>query len=335
MGYCFMTIEKVKDKGTLTRKYQHNYRTGNVPNADPDLLHKNEELVKLNGKTYVEVFDETMNRLKAFNPKIRKNAVYALEIVTTFSREDIEHVDVEKWKKDQVDWLRSTFNPNVEEFGDNVVSVMFHGDEAGNVHCHSIIIPIDDKGHLNASYFLDGRAQMMKLQDSYGTLMQENHSLQRGLRGSFAKHEDIKRFYTAQNMALAQEGPEIRTIHGRKETVEEYKERTDDFIKDLYLKMLAEQKAHERAIAELRTLNLNEKIGIHNERKKLKETLGLVDEIDNIQDVIMKGNVMNELYSGLEHFPDQKKAKIVNDGVLEIVEFERNRQKELKRSGKK
>ena len=148
MGYCFMTIEKVKDKGTLARKYQHNYRTGKVPNADPTLLHRNEELVKLGGKTYVEKFDEIITRLKEQNPKIRKNAVLALEIVTTFSREDIETVDVEKWKSDQVKWLRENFNPNPEEFGDNVVSVMFHGDEAGNVHCHSVIIPIDDKGKL-------------------------------------------------------------------------------------------------------------------------------------------------------------------------------------------
>ncbi len=335
MGYCFMTIEKVKDKGSLTRKYQHNYRTGNVPNADPNLIHKNEELVKLNGKTYVEKFDETINRLKEQNPKLRKNAVLALEVVTTFSREDIEHIDVEKWKQDQVKWLRESFNPNPEEFGDNVVSVMFHGDEAGNVHCHSLVIPIDDKGKLNASYFLDGRAAMIKLQDSYGKLMEERHNLKRGLRGSSAKHEDIKRFYTAQNMALAQEGPEIRIIHGRKETVEEYKERSDEVIKDLHLKILAEQKAHERVIVEARHGNLNDKLAEAKRRKQLEKDLGLVESTDNIQEIISKGNVMTELYDGLQNYPDKEKAKMVNDAIVDIVNFERERKKSIQRSSKK
>ena len=335
MGYCFMTIEKVKDKGSLTRKYEHNYRIEKVPNADPALIHKNDELVKLNGKTYVEKFDEKMNKLKEQNPKIRKNAVLALEIVTTFSRAEIDNVDIEKWKSDQVKWLRETFNPNPEEFGDNVVSVMFHGDEAGNVHCHSIIIPIDDKGKLNASFFLDGRANMIKLQDSYGKMMEERHKLQRGLRGSSAKHEDIKRFYAAQNMALAQEGPEIRTIHGRKETVEEYKERSDEVIKDLHLKILAEQKAHERAINELRTNNLNDKIADLKRRKKLEEDIGLVNSTEDIREVIGKGKAMTDLYEGIKNYPDQEKAQMVNDAIIEIVEFERKRKREIQRSGKK
>ena len=334
-GYCFMTIEKVKDKGSLTRKYQHNYRTGKVPNADPELLHKNEELVKLGGKTYVEKFDEIMNRLREQNPKIRKNAVLALEIVTTFSRDKIESVDLEKWKSDQVKWLRENFNPNPEEFGDNVVSVMFHGDEAGNVHCHSVIIPIDDKGHLNASYFLDGRAAMIKLQDSYGDMMEERHGLKRGLRGSSAKHEDIKRFYAAQNMALAQEGPEIRTVKGRKETVEEYKERSDEYIKDLHLKMLAMQKEHERTIAEMRTLSLQERLDYYKKKKKLETDTGLLEGIENLKEVVSKGNVMDELYEGLQHYPDKDKAKLVNDAIVDIVKFERERKEEIKRTGKK
>ena len=335
MGYCFMTIEKIKDKGTLTRKYQHNYRTGNVPNADPSLAHKNEELVKLNGMTYVEKFDERMNQLKEQNPKIRKNAVLALEIVTTFSREDAEHVDLEKWKSDQVKWLRETFNPNPEEYGDNVLSVMYHADECGNVHAHSLILPIDSKGALNSSYFLDGRAAMIKLQDSYGKMMSERHGLKRGLKGSSAKHEDIKRFYAAQNMALAQEGPEVRTIRGRKETADEYKQRSDEVIKDLNLKMLAEQKKHERELAEVRTLSLDEKSRFYKQKKQLENDLKLIDGIDNIQEIIAKGNTMTELFEGLKHFPDKKKAKMVNDAIIEIVEFERQREEEIKRTGKK
>ena len=57
MAYCFMSTEKIKSLGAFTRKYEHNYRTGHVPNADKDRAHLNEEIISLpEGKTYVDVF---------------------------------------------------------------------------------------------------------------------------------------------------------------------------------------------------------------------------------------------------------------------------------------
>ena len=47
MAYCFMSTEKIKSLGAFTRKYEHNYRTGNVPNADKNRAHLNEEIVSL------------------------------------------------------------------------------------------------------------------------------------------------------------------------------------------------------------------------------------------------------------------------------------------------
>ena len=50
MGYCFMTIEKIKNRQQIAGKYLHNYRQIDVLNADPDKKHLNQELVSLNGK---------------------------------------------------------------------------------------------------------------------------------------------------------------------------------------------------------------------------------------------------------------------------------------------
>ena len=74
---------------------------------------------------------------------------------------------------------------------------MCHDDETGNTHCHAFIQPIDQKGHLNASFLQtekkmedpdihDCRTLMQKL---YGSL-----GLQRGMKGSKARHKDIKNF---------------------------------------------------------------------------------------------------------------------------------------------
>ena len=46
--------------------------------------------------------------------------------------------------------------------------------------------------------FLNGRERMANLQNSYGDRM-EKLGLTRGMKGSLAKHTDIKEFYTAVN----------------------------------------------------------------------------------------------------------------------------------------
>ena len=204
MGYCFMSIEKVKSLGALRAKYNHNYRQVKVENAAKDLKSRNEELIKLPMKdgrqmTYDEIFRERIASLPYYkNHKVYKNAVPALEIVTTFTKNT--PIDLEQWKKKNVEWLQDTFNV-AGDGKDNVISVMYHADEAGEVHCHAIVIPIDERGHLCASRFTDGSRTMSEHQTSYAQDMQE-FGLQRGLKGSQAKHKDIKKFYAEFNQAL-------------------------------------------------------------------------------------------------------------------------------------
>lgn len=213
MGYCFMTLEKITNSGTMVRKFEHNYRTEKVPNAIPELKNENEELVKLldnhgNPTTYLNAFHDRLNSLEYYKShKLRSDAVKAYEVVTTFSRDDRNKIDIEQWKNDNVKWLRDTFNRNPEKYGDNVISVMYHGDECGNVHCHAFILPVDERGHFCATSFTNGRSAMIKLQDSYAKAM-EKHELERGVRGSSAVHQDIKKFYARLNGKLDVPFPE-------------------------------------------------------------------------------------------------------------------------------
>ena len=336
MGYCFMSIEKIKEKGTMTRKYEHNYRTGYVPNADAEKASLNEELVSLKGKTYVEAFNERMEKLKKYNPKIRKNAVLGLEIVTTFSREDREIVDIEQWKKDQVTWLEDTFNANKEKYGNNVLSVMYHGDEAGNVHCHAMIIPIDENGRLNASYYLDGRKKIIELQDSYGAKMSKNHGLRRGLKNSSAKHEDIKRYYAALNQALAHEAPPVQKVNGHNETAEEYKVRVDELIKDLNLKILAEQKKAERAIDEIKTLNMDEKFTLYKQVEQAKKVLGISEDEDlDLETIYSKAQTMDTLNKGIQNYPDKQEAAQIFKSIQKMIQFQTEQENLLKEEERK
>lgn len=243
MGYCFMSIDKIKTGGKLRAKYNHNYRMVDVSNADPDKKHLNEELVSLpitssgNKKDFNQIFLERKHEIEMnTSRRIRKDAVRALEIVTTFSRS--ENIDIEKWKSKNIDWLKTTFNVAGDN-KDNVISVMYHADEAGNVHCHAIVIPVDEKGHLNASRFIDGSRTLANMQTSYAESMKE-FGLMRGLENSSAKHTDIRRFYTELNRSMAIPEPFDN------ETAIEYHDRISEDLENRNLALLKKQKDTEQ-----------------------------------------------------------------------------------------
>lgn len=262
MGKCFMTIEKIKTDASLAGKYRHNYRKIDVPNADPELSHLNEELVSLENKTYREKFHERIKELGyGDDKKLRSNAVYGFEVVMTFSREDREHIDLEKWKEDNVKWLREAFNANPEKYGDNVVSVMYHADEPGNVHLHAFVIPIDDKGRLNARYYVGNARKLTALQNSYAKEMKK-HNLERGVEHTKATHKAIKRMYAALNMALKKDLPKPL----EKETAEEYYNRANEVYKNSVLKNYALEDKYNR-------LKLDQEQRIRNEVSKAKKEI--------------------------------------------------------------
>lgn len=165
-----------------------------------------------------------------------------IEVMLTYnSHETTEDFYLEKWKAVNVKWLQETFGK------DNVISAALHQDETAN-HIHAVVIPMVDE-KLNCKHFLGGRAKMIALQDSYGKAMENtNIGLQRGLKGSTAKHSDIKRMYNTINKALEYKAPEINKGTFKKEKIEDYKERADEYIQDLQLRHIYEKTKMQRAI---------------------------------------------------------------------------------------
>lgn len=220
-----MSIEKIKSAGTFQAKFNHNYREVFVDNADPFLKHMNEELIVLpensdgSKQTYYDFYKKRIDEQSYYKDhNIRSNAVQGLEIVMTFSRE--EKIDIEHWKKKNIEWLEKTFNV-AGDGKNNIASVVYHADEAGNAHCHAVVIPIDERGHLNASRFTDGSRTLAKLQTSYAKEMEEL-GLERGLKGSQAKHKDIKKYYAELNQALKL--PEIKPGESAIDYMQRYQE---------------------------------------------------------------------------------------------------------------
>ena len=327
MGYCFMTIQKIKDTGGLVRKYSHNYRKREITNVIPELKNQNEELIRLQDKdgnecTYLDAYKERVKSLEYYqNHRIRKGQVLAFEVVTTFSKED--HVDLDKWKEDNVEWLRETFERRPDLYGPNVISSVYHADECGNVHCHSIVLPVDENGHFNASAFTDGRAAMIQLQNSYAEKM-SSHGLQRGLPGSSARHQDIKKFYTKLNQKLNVPPPmkgesaieyreritqliqEERAAALRDIMVKETKSRrkTDQWFQEKRQQLNEEKAAHEKEISkksealDTKVLSVREQLKkMGDEKRKLDRAIHEQNQTlqKQIQQVKALGDIQNEV----------------------------------------
>lgn len=339
MAYCFMSSEKIKSLGAFTRKYEHNYRTGNVPNADINRKHLNEEIIKLpEGKTYVDVFKKKMADIGHIP---RSNAVLGVEFVMTYnSREVDEEFDIDTWKEANIKWLKEQFPPEC------IMSVVMHRDEGPDngrsAHLHAIVLPIYEK-KLNCKHYLSGRKKLIDLQDSYGKAM-EPLGLERGLRGSSAKHEDIRRFYDTLNKAVNEKVPEPRDD----ENIEDYYERVNKYLADTNIKTLEKIKKLEREITELKTKlkmapyearvearedNAKAKKAreeAEKERDKIKaQSKEWKEKMEELRGAEARLRNFNALMNGLKNHPDKQYVDGLGEDIKNLIEWEEEYEKQL------
>ena len=96
MGYCFMTMTKIKNMTGLMKRAEHNLREKEVLNADPEKKSFNDEIISLKGKDIISAWEERKSSLEYYdNFKLRKDAVKAIEIVMSVPKEDAEKINLE------------------------------------------------------------------------------------------------------------------------------------------------------------------------------------------------------------------------------------------------
>jgi len=120
--------------------------------------------------------------------------VLALDYVFTASREFFERGDerersarLDDWRDRTMAWLRGHFGEA------NVVAAILHRDEL-TPHIQAMVVPINEKGRLSATDFIDGPAKLRGMHDSYHAAV-EALGLIRGVQGSVATHQDVKDYY--------------------------------------------------------------------------------------------------------------------------------------------
>lgn len=184
MNYAILRTAKLKSFGEIGGSLAHTYRTRHTPNADPTRAHLNEH----QEATAQEVSAAIRARLP---DKRRGDAVLCIEYFIGASPEFFGRGE------DGTDYFaRATAWLKQRHGADNVVGVSVHRDET-SPHLVAYVVPLDDRGKLNAKHFLGGRAKLSAMQTDFAANVGAAVGLERGVEGSKATHTTIRQYYRA------------------------------------------------------------------------------------------------------------------------------------------
>lgn len=205
--FCIVRCAKLKTRGNLAASIEHNFRTRPTPNADPLRTPLNRTVGGATKASILEHLDvalhvanETRQRLQG--RKTQKGAVQALEYFISASPEWLAKqtpAGVDAFFEDCRRWL-------VERHGrENVLSTTVQFDES-SPHMCAYVVPIVQAGPLagtlSAAQFMDGRRKLSELQTEFWKRVGVPHGLERGLEGSTAKHDRVRRHNALLNQAI-------------------------------------------------------------------------------------------------------------------------------------
>jgi len=183
-SYAVFRTQKLPTMQEVGAAGKHIERTRPTRNADPDRLLDNERLAGSG-----DLVADVQARLDTLD-KIRANAIRAVEYVLGVSKEWFDAARAEEiaaWRDASMAWLRQTHG------AENVVAAVFHKDEL-TPHIQAVVVPIDERGKLCASHWLDGPAKLSQLQDRYHATVADL-GIERGVKGSVAEHQTVREYY--------------------------------------------------------------------------------------------------------------------------------------------
>lgn len=186
--FAILRTAKLKSFGNVGGSLSHTYRTRETENADPSRSDENEH----SHRKSEDVMQALRDRLPE---KRRKDAVIGLEYFVGASPEWFEGKTRDQqnpYLLGALDWLQKRHGK------ENVVGWSIHRDET-SPHLVAYVVPMTDKGTLNAKQWTGGAAALSKMQTDFARDVGVRHGLQRGIEGSKAHHQTIKSFYAQIN----------------------------------------------------------------------------------------------------------------------------------------
>lgn len=312
-----MRVEKITQAGGVAVALGHNTREKETLNADPEKKKNNQVLIS----ETVALGMEKFRGLIAKDEKPRKNAVLCLDYMITATNGSISSKDRTKYINDAIKWVQARHG------AENVVQVAFHADEPTDSHVHILVVPLKANKHgkmkLNASNWLDGSKKLSEMQTEFAQNIGAKYDLARGVEGSVAKHERVKRFYGLVNseekypkIAIPQP-PKFGILYD----MNDWQKRAEAFVLEAIkpdydiinakalklVKVESELSATKKTL--YKTVEQNKKLGIENKQlwTANKEYLDVIYDatFEQIQGIRDARNVQKEL----EMNQQQEKAK--------------------------
>ena len=182
--FAILRTAKLKSFGNVGGSLSHTYRTRETTNADPDRADTNEH----SHSSPAEVMQALRDRLP---DKYRKDAVIGLEYFVGASPQWFDGKTREQqdaYFRESIDWLEKRHGK------ENVVGWSIHRDET-SPHLVAYVVPMSDRGTLNAKQWTGGAAALSKMQTDFAKNVGARNDLERGIEGSKAHHQTIKGFY--------------------------------------------------------------------------------------------------------------------------------------------
>lgn len=211
---------KIKSATALAATIDHNGRHHAVENAVAEYFDQN----RIEGPGRAEIVARW--REMVGTQKIRKNAVWAVELFCGFSPEARGQVDPAKWFAEAKKFAAA-------EFGEaNILHCALHMDEK-TPHAHIVVVPKrPTDGKLDASYFSDGRRALSQRQTRFAQEVGAQFGLRRGEEGSEAIHEPPAKWRAAVEKEAA--GVEVAPppmVVGRAKYAEDVEKRLKDEVR--------------------------------------------------------------------------------------------------------
>jgi hypothetical protein len=202
-------VVKVKGTGSITGKSDHNYRHAEIPNADPNRQHLNQEYVNQHTRLGPAIEERLQ---KAGITRMRHDAVKGMEFLLTASPErfnrDQTGQATEDYRNSQ--WVKANLDFMQRQYGANLVAFTLHQDEK-TPHIHAVVVPITADGRLCAKELFNPKT-LRQLQTDYAQAMKP-FGLERGTEGSRAQHVEMKHIYGLQQAERQAIQKELAPIH--------------------------------------------------------------------------------------------------------------------------
>lgn len=308
MGYVVLHLDKSpRNEAAMT---DHIERKVIAPNVDPKRTHLNKELVPFS--------EGVTNRTEAIkyriqnaelSRKVGKNQVQVIRLILSGSTEDMLRIQAEgkldDWCRDSMDWLK-------KEYGEkNIVAATLHLDEDAP-HIHASVVPIVQgerrKKKLNKVQEIPTKQykkkntnrprlcaddvmtkeKLIHYQDSYAEAM-EKYGLDRGIKGSEARHISTSEFYRNQK----EESNNLQINIGLLLMQEESKRKSIEQLKqqELEIEKLQQQKESE----------LKEKIAYLEDEKQ--------EVYEKVRDMYDRKDEAREKFLNMHEYTRQKEQE--------------------------